>query len=287
MLIQTLNNYHKRRHYGRSWDKLLLLFIECISKRMCLITFQWQPDADKRLILSANRDEFLHRPAQPLHPWPDGEGIYAGKDLSQGGSWLGVHKNGRFAALTNHRDMRSQGPENPISRGNLVVDFLASNVPTLEYLAMLEESSTLYAGYNLLVADQYELGYYSNKSSEPARILAPGLYGLSNGLLDTPWPKVKSAKRSLANWLKQPPAHQNSLCQLLSSTHIADDSLLPDTGIGLEMERILSCEKIITPNYGTRCSTGLTIGNKSLCIEEITWFNNGQEDSYLKHLIQS
>ncbi|MFQ3171034.1 MAG: hypothetical protein ACI9DG_001064 [Oleispira sp.] len=253
---------------------------------MCLITFQWQPDADQRLILSANRDEFLHRPAQPLHPWPDAAGIYAGKDLSQGGSWLGVHKNGRFAALTNHRDMRSQEPKNPISRGNLVVDFLASNVSTLEYLAILEENSKLYAGYNLLVADQYELGYYSNKSAEPARILAPGLYGLSNGLLDTPWPKVESAKRSLTTWLNKHPNDQASLCHLLSSTHIAEDHLLPDTGIGAEMERILSCEKIITPNYGTRCSTGLTIGNTSLCIEEITWLENGQEDSYQRHIIQ-
>lgn len=253
---------------------------------MCLITFQWQPDADNRLILSANRDEFLHRPTQPLHAWSEAEGVYAGKDLSQGGSWLGVHKSGRFAALTNHRDMRSQGPENPISRGNLVLDFLTSNMSALEYLAMLEESSALYAGYNLLVADQQQLGYFSNKSTEPARILEPGLYGLSNGLLDTPWPKVESAKRSLAAWLQKNPDDQPSLCNLLSSTRIADDSLLPDTGIELPMERILSCERILTPNYGTRCSTGLTLGKKSMCIEEISWLKNGEEGSFQQHLIQ-
>lgn len=254
---------------------------------MCLITFQWQPDADKRLILSANRDEFLQRPAQPLHAWPDAKGVYAGKDLSQGGSWLGIHTNGRFAALTNHRDMRSQGPENPISRGNLVVDFLTSNLSALEYLTLLEESSARYAGYNLLVADPHQLGYYSNKSAQSARILPPGLYGLSNGLLDTPWPKVESAKRTLATWLQQQPDEQSSLCHLLSSTLVADDSSLPDTGIGLEMERILSCEKIITPNYGTRCSTGLVLSKNSISIEEISWLNSGEEDTCQYHLIQT
>lgn len=252
---------------------------------MCLITFQWQPDTDKRLILSANRDEFVQRPAQPLHAWPDAEGVYAGKDLSQGGSWLGVHKSGRFAALTNHRNMRSPGPKNPASRGNLVIDFLTSNISPLEYLTILEKKSALYAGYNLLVADQHQLAYYSNKSAEPARILAPGLYGLSNDLLDTPWPKVESAKHKLATWL-QPPNDQAPLCQLLSSTVIADDSLLPDTGIGLEMERILSSEKIITPNYGTRCSTGLILDKDSIYIEEISWLNTGEKGSFQNNRIQ-
>jgi uncharacterized protein with NRDE domain len=252
---------------------------------MCLITFQWQPDADNRLILAANRDEFLNRPAQPLHAWQEVEGVYAGKDLSQGGTWLGIHKNGRFAALTNHRDLRTQGPKNPISRGNLVLDFLNANTSALEYLETLEESSALYAGYNLLVADQQQLGYYSNISKEPARILAPGLYGLSNGLLDTPWPKVESSKQSLTSWLNQHPNDQTSLCHLLLSTQIADDKLLPETGIGLNMERILSSEKIITPNYGTRCSTGLILGKNALCIEEISWLNTGEEGLFQRHLI--
>jgi uncharacterized protein with NRDE domain len=252
---------------------------------MCLITFQWQPDADNRLILAANRDEFLNRPARPLHVWTEAKGVYAGKDLSQGGTWLGIHKSGRFAALTNHRDLRTQEPKNPISRGNLVLDFLNANTSALEYLKILEESSAQYAGYNLLVADQQQLGYYSNTSKEPARILAPGLYGLSNSLLDTPWPKVESAKQSLTSWLNQDSNDQTSLCHLLSSTQIADDSLLPDTGISLEMERILSCEKIITPHYGTRCSTGIILGKNTLCIEEISWLNTGEEGSYQRHLI--
>lgn len=254
---------------------------------MCLITFQWQPDDENRLILSANRDEFLHRPARPLQAWPEADGVYAGKDLSQGGSWLGIHKNGRFAALTNHRDMRSQGPKDPISRGKLVLDFLTSNIPALEYLQQLEENSAFYAGYNLLVADHHQLAYFSNKSTQPARILAAGLYGLSNGLLDTPWPKVESAKKSLSNWLVNPAEDQMSLSRLLSSTDVAHDPSLPDTGIGLDMERVLSSQKIITPNYGTRCSTGLIISKNGIDIEEVSWLENGQEETSQRHYINS
>jgi uncharacterized protein with NRDE domain len=252
---------------------------------MCLITFQWQPDAENRLILSANRDEFLNRPARPLQAWPEADGVYAGKDLSQGGTWLGVHKSGRFAALTNHRDLRSEAPKNPISRGNLVLDFLTSELSALEYLAALEETSELYAGYNLLVADSRQLGYFSNKSGQPAQLLSPGLYGLSNGLLDTPWPKVILAKQNFSAWLENESGDQTSLSRLLSSTVIADDSSLPDTGISLEMERMLSCQKIITPNYGTRCSTGVRIGNLGVSIEEVNWLENGEEASFQYHQI--
>ena len=253
---------------------------------MCLITFQWQPDTDNRLILSANRDEFLHRPARPLQSWEDTDGVYAGKDLSQGGTWLGIHKNGRFAALTNHRDLRTPAPKNPITRGNLVLDFLTSDLSALEYLQTLEKNSELYAGYNLLVADHQQLGYYSNKAGEPARILPPGLYGLSNGLLDTPWPKVESAKQKMAEWLKSQKKDQVSLSRLLTSAEIADDSALPDTGIELKMERILSSQKITTPNYGTRCSTGLSIGKNDIYIEELSWLENGEEGNFEHYTIQ-
>ncbi len=245
---------------------------------MCLITFQWQPGTDNPLILSANRDEFLNRPAQALHPWPDFEGVYAGKDLSLGGTWLGVHKNGRFAALTNHRDVRIKGPKLPISRGNLVLDFLTSDIDPLSYLELLATKSELYAGYNLLVADQQQLGYFSNRSEQAPRLLDSGVYGLSNGLLDSQWPKVKQAKQQLNDWLTSKD-NQQPLAGLLSSTTIANDSLLPDTGIALEMERMLSCQKIITPNYGTRCSTGLVINKDHIHIEEVSWLANGDQDS--------
>lgn len=249
---------------------------------MCLITFQWQAGSDTKLILSANRDEFLHRPALEMHPWKEEDGVYAGKDLSQGGTWLGVQKNGRFAALTNHRDMRAKGPKDPSSRGNLVLDFLTSNLPTLEYLQALEQTAHLFAGYNLIVCDGQQLAYFSNKSGQAPTVLESGVYGLSNGLLNDPWPKVELAKQQLNQWLaiddfSHPPTH------LLSSTEIADDSLLPDTGIGLDMERVLSCQKIITPNYGTRCSTGIIFSRSKIQIEEISWHANGEEINHEFH----
>lgn len=252
---------------------------------MCLISFQWQPESAQPLILCANRDEFLHRPAQAMHAWPEIEGIYAGKDLSQGGTWLGVHHSGRFAALTNHRDMRKKGPDNPISRGKLVIDFLSSTLEPLTYLQRLESEAQSYAGYNLLVGDLNQLGYYSNRSQQQARLLEPGLYGLSNALLDSPWPKLNSAKQHLTQWITSKNSDPSSLARLLSSTSIAPDDALPDTGIGLAMERVLSSEKIITPNYGTRCSTGLILAKNQLHIAEVSWHQDGKERSSEQHVI--
>ncbi len=252
---------------------------------MCLITFQWQPSATNKLILSANRDEFVQRPTQALQPWPDAEGVYAGKDLSQGGSWLGIHKSGRFAALTNVRDMTRKGPENPISRGTLVLDFLTSDLPALDYLQSLEDQSHCYDGYNLVVADSQQLGYFSNRSGQSAQALKPGLYGLSNGLLNSPWPKVNSATTALSHWLEGGDNTPLSLASLLSATDIAADEVLPNTGIGIEMERLLSCQKIITPNYGTRCSTGLIWGREQIQIAEISWQPDGSKQSQQEHLL--
>ena len=246
---------------------------------MCLISFQWQPQAEARLILTANRDEFFKRPARPLQQWENHPGVFAGQDLSQGGSWLGIHHNGRFAALTNHRDLTIQGPENPSSRGHLVVDFLTSQQTPLDYLKMLEDKAQDYDGYNLIVADTHHLAYYSNRSGQAPQLLAPGLYGLSNALLNTPWPKLNTAKHTLATWLDTPTDQQPSLAGLLNATDIANDDELPNTGIGLVMERMLSCEKIITPHYGTRCSTGLIMSTEMIHMEEITWQADGSEAS--------
>lgn len=252
---------------------------------MCLITFQWQPEAEQRLILTANRDEFFKRPTRPLQPWKNQPGVFAGQDLSQGGSWLGVHQNGRFAALTNHRDLTIKAPEPANSRGHLVVDFLTSQQAPLEYLKQLEAKAYNFDGYNLIVADTQHLAYYSNRSGKPPRLLKPGLYGLSNAFLDTPWPKLNSAKHTLATWLQTPKHQQPCLAGLLSSTKIAKDDELPETGIGLVMERMLSCEKIITPHYGTRCSTGLIMGTTEIKIEEVTWQEDGQEASRNKFIL--
>lgn len=247
---------------------------------MCLITFQWQPRSERKLILSANRDEFTQRPALPLHPWKDHDGVFAGKDIQQGGSWLGVHKNGRFAALTNHRDFRIEDPKTPISRGRLVLDFLIASTSPLDYLKQLEKTANKYAGFNLIVADTNSMAYFSNRSGLAAKNLKPGVYGLSNGLLDTPWPKLISATGKLNHWLSTSTHRQSSmqgLTDLLSSTEYANDTDLPETGITLEQERILSSEKIITPFYGTRCSTGLIWEDDNITIEEVSWKDDGSE----------
>lgn len=291
---------------------------------MCLITFQWQPNSEQKLVISANRDEFLHRPALELHQWESADGVFAGKDLTHGGTWLGVQKTAlkkpRFAFLTNHRDMspaaREKTPSNPISRGNLVLNFLTSEVSALDYLKQLEETSQQYDGYNIVVAEGDNLGYFSNRSGESAKLLEPGLYGLSNALLDTPWPKLTQAKSSLNQWLhsqlhdsqpiySQPVRNDEDqhpqLAGLLASTAVAADENLPATGIGIEMERVLSSQKIITPNYGTRCSTGVIWnrcfrGNEhevvseaedEIEISEISWNADGSERSRCQHMIHS
>lgn len=280
---------------------------------MCLITFQWQPNSEQKLVISANRDEFLHRPALELHQWEDANGVYAGKDLTHGGTWLGVQKtakkNPRFAFLTNHRDMspaaRMKTPSHPISRGKLVLDFLTSNISASDYLKQLEKTAQQYDGYNIVVAEGDNLGYFSNRSDEPAKLLGPGLYGLSNALLDTPWPKLTQAKFSLNQWLHSDQyKHENQrppLAGLLASTSMATDEQLPVTGISIEMERVLSSQKIITPNYGTRCSTGV-IWNQSIRggeddavgktenqikISEVSWNADGSERSRCQQVIQS
>lgn len=245
---------------------------------MCLISFHWDPDAEDSLILTANRDEFFHRPAAALANWADFPELYAGKDLSQGGTWLGVTKAGRFAALTNHRDMhpeaKAKAPKDPLSRGKLTLDFLTSDIPPEEYIATLIEDQHRYPGFNLLIADREQMVYFNNVDETKAQELTTGTYGLSNGLLNTPWPKLITAKEKLDRWKN----HQiDELAGLLNSTEKADINDLPDTGIGMPMEQVLSSEKIITPNYGTRCSTGLIINKNQTSISEVTFDNQGNQ----------
>ena len=244
---------------------------------MCLITFCWQPEAKQSLIVSANRDEFLHRPAQPLHQWDDISNVYAGKDLSEGGTWLGSSKNKRFAALTNVRDMSIKAPENAETRGKLVLDFLQSTLSSEDFLQELKSKADNFSLFNLLVCDGKTLAYFSNypnvSNAQSIKILSSGIYGLSNAQLDSPWPKLLSAKNKLNSWLD----HSNekhaidSLTSLLDDKSQAEDDLLPETGIGLAMEKVLSAEHIVTPTYATRCSTGVIFEQDQCSMHEITW----------------
>lgn len=222
---------------------------------MCLIVFAWRPGHPQPLVLAANRDEFYHRPSQALAEWPDAPGLYAGRDLQAGGTWLGVNAAGRFAALTNIRDPRqAQGPR---SRGELVVEFLRGELSAPDYLEQVSAQLDQYSGFNLLLGDREQLYFFNSDESQPRRLEA-GLYGLSNADLDTPWPKVLRATAHLAECLDE--ARPDDLLELLRDRSQPPRVLLPDTGIGVDWELLLSSIFIVGPGYGTCASSALLLG---------------------------
>ena len=236
---------------------------------MCLIVFAWQVVPGVPLIAAANRDEFYDRDTTPAAPWPDAPHIYAGRDLKAGGSWMGITRPNaedgagagagvpsRFAAITNVRNPQEHNPLAP-SRGQLVADFLAGAMTAQEYVAQIAPRAGEYNGFNLVLCDGKELVWYSNKGSDDPRNgkpLEPGIYGLSNALLDSAWPKVLKTKAQFASLLCLG-APEDAYFEMLSDTTRAPDMRLPETGVPLELERLLSAVKIESPNYGTRSST--------------------------------
>jgi uncharacterized protein with NRDE domain len=224
---------------------------------MCLILIAWQAHPDYPLVVAANRDEFFARPAAAAAFWPDAPQVLAGRDLEAGGTWLGVSRQRRFAALTNYREGGRQLVD-ARSRGALVADFLTSRGSPAAYLSQLESTAAEYNGFNLFVGNGESLAYYSNRGDSQPRWLKPGIYGLSNHLLDTPWPKLTSAKAAFAAALLALPARALFL-DLLADQEIVPDTHLPETGVPLAWERILSAVFVRSENYGTRASTLLTI----------------------------
>ncbi|KPG91776.1 hypothetical protein AEQ67_29580 [Pseudomonas sp. RIT-PI-q] len=221
---------------------------------MCLIVFAWRPGHAQPLIVAANRDEFYARPSRPLAQWPEAPHVYAGRDLEAGGTWLGVGANGRFAALTNIRDPHQ--PPARKSRGELVARFLTGEMPIDDYLSDVVERSLDYAGFNLLVGNANELWHFNARETE-AVMLAPGVYGLSNAGLDTPWPKLLKARTALSEVLDDP--QPEALLAILNDSQTAPFAELPDTGVGLATETLLSSVFIASPTYGTRASTALIV----------------------------
>ncbi|MGY6161473.1 NRDE family protein [Paraburkholderia strydomiana] len=259
---------------------------------MCLIVFDWRPDAVDGPIftLAANRDEFFRRTAEPIAWWSDAPGVLAGRDLLGGGTWLGMSRDGRFAALTNYRaphEMRADAP----TRGTLVSDWLASgsaggngsqngtenggengsrnggenggpHETPLAYLQRVAKTGDMYNGFNLLVGDwtRRELAWYCNRSNAAPALLTPGTHGISNAVLDTPWPKLVRKRAELSALLTRnsmPPLER--LIDLMRDPRVAPDDELPATGIPLERERALSAAFIETPEYGTRGTTALRV----------------------------
>jgi uncharacterized protein with NRDE domain len=227
---------------------------------MCLIAFALDMHPKYRLILVANRDEFFERPTSPAMFWPIAPHLLAGRDDRAGGTWCGLTRDGRFASVTNFREPPDQSTKK-LSRGALPVDFLASSRSSAEYAESIANDAARYSGFNLLVDDGVEMVYFSNRGRGPEH-LGAGVYGLSNDLLDTPWPKVVRAKTALSRMLQHPDPDPGHFLDLLSDTTIAPDSDLPDTGFGRAWERILSPVFISAPDYGTRCSTIVMVSRK-------------------------
>ncbi len=220
---------------------------------MCLVAISWQNHPEYPLIISANRDEFFERPSEMMHQWESG--FYGGKDLRSGGTWLGFHPNGRWSLLTNYRDF-TQTRKAEISRGKLVQDFVEGQSRPEEYLRKIQSEMNRYDGFNLLVSDGSKLFYLSN-FGETIEEIAPGIHGLSNGLINDPWPKIELAKTQLAQIL-QADISEGKLLEILKSTEKHPLESLPKTGVPSEMEIGLSAQLIrLGENYGTVSSTSV------------------------------
>jgi len=224
---------------------------------MCLLVFAWRVHPELPLVFAGNRDEFHDRPAEAAHWWREPEGMLGGKDLKAGGSWLGIHRNGRFAVVTNYREpaVDTGGMR---SRGDLVLDSLASQAPLVEWTDGLATRRDDYGGFNLIVGDGERLHYLTNRGDDRLD-LAPGIYGLSNRRLNTPWPKVTTVRDGLSGLIDTQQVDSGSLFDLLADRTPVPDDKLPRTGVPLEWERALSAVFIAGPRYGTRACTVVLI----------------------------
>jgi uncharacterized protein with NRDE domain len=225
---------------------------------MCLILLAWRADPEYPLVFAGNRDEVYDRRSAPIDFWGDEPSIFGGRDMEKGGTWLGISLSGRIAAVTNYRERpRAQGSHR--SRGELAARFLREADAPRAYLAQITGRKAEYGPFSVIVGDAAGLWYYSNRGREP-RELAPGVHGLSNHLIDTPWPKVALGRQRLAQLLGSGERRLASgSFEILLDRTPAPDAQLPDTGVGLERERELSSMFIAGERYGTRASTVVLI----------------------------
>jgi uncharacterized protein with NRDE domain len=221
---------------------------------VCLLFIAYKSHPLYPLILAANRDEFYDRPTQAASFWEERKDVLAGRDLKGGGTWLGITKGGKIAAITNFRDLEALKVNAP-SRGLLVGDYLLGDVDPEEYLRNLRDHAGAYSGFNVVVGRVDELYYFSNMDSAILKI-PEGFHGMCNNFINTPWPKVERAKALLGSIIlehEEPPFE--AIFDVLADRVRPDDSMLPNTGVGLEWERILSPIFVETEGYGTRSST--------------------------------
>lgn len=235
---------------------------------MCILVFDWQPGSTEPLLLLANRDEFHARPTAALAQWSDQPRIHAGRDLQAGGSWLGIAPGRRFAALTNIRNME---PERPRTRGGLVSAYLAGDEPPATWLRRLAGQTTEYSGFNLLAGTADELWFLHSKAAAP-QCLAPGIYALCNASLDTPWPKLVRLRSAFSQAGRE---NDQILFALMQDSWRPADDMLPETGIGLAVERQLSSIFICGDEYGTRATSLLRMDTQQIRLTERSFAAGG------------
>jgi uncharacterized protein with NRDE domain len=246
---------------------------------MCLIVFGWQVHPRYALVLAANRDEFFDRPTLPLDYWEDHPDVLGGRDIEKGGTWLATNVDGRWAAVTNFRDGNPVAPSS-FSRGHLVSNYVASRASASTYASKVSEPLPRYPGCNLLLGDSQSLVYVSNRDVSGAGVqgqhLRPGVYGLSNHLLNTPWPKLKHTRHALQELLDQGQSDiADDLFGVLANRNAAHDDELPVTGVSPERERMLSAPFIVSQDYGTRASTVLLVEHDGTLVMQERSFGSG------------
>ncbi len=255
---------------------------------MCLVLFALDAHPRHRLLVAANRDEHFARPTSPAAFWDDAPDVLAGRDLDKGGTWLGVARDGRFAALTNYRGA-APVPDGP-SRGALAADYLRGTLSPAAFIETLSPRAASYQGFSLLLGDATSMRYYSNRlEASPAGGIevGTGIHGLSNHLLDTPWPKVVRGRRALeASLGLDPQAREQQLVAALSDRAPPPDEQLATMGAPIAFERALASPFIHAPerDYGTRCSTLLSIDRDGrVCFVEYTWDRKGRPGGLVRH----
>jgi uncharacterized protein with NRDE domain len=226
---------------------------------MCLLIVAHDVDPDYRLVLAGHRDEFHARPAAPLGWWQAPADMLAGRDLQAGGTWLGVGRDGRLGVVTNFRGEGSTRPGSP-SRGLLIPEFLAGDLPAVAFSERLVSRAPDYSGFNLLVFDGSALAYVGNQPQPVSRPLERGVYGLSNHLLDTPWPKLVRTRERVRSLVGDGRVSPEALFAALQDRQPAAETELPATGLDRDLERLVSAPFIVSPDYGTRCTTVLLLG---------------------------
>ena len=244
---------------------------------MCLLVLAWKAHPRFRLILAANRDEYHDRPSLPLAKLDDHDTILAGRDLRADGTWLAVDRERCVGVITNYRDLQPPLPGAP-SRGNLIPAYLTGTLCPAKFAAALEPDAARYSGFNLLLADQDSLWYVSNRAEHFACVLSPGVYGLSNQLLDTPWPKLGRVRRRFEELLHSARPSPTALLDMLGDRAPSiPEEASPSPGIPADLSRALSAPFVLHPEYGTRCSTIVLIEeSNALHVIERSFNNEGE-----------